>query len=408
MMNKLTMNEQILQQSQTESEPSDPYPAKSINNIPEENLKLFIDEHFRETTFEEWYSWEWQVKNSITNTETLLKILGKRKNDIIINMPVNHLPFRITPYYVYLLHTLPCDHPLYKTIIPTINELNQINGEHEDPLDEQKSSPVPNIVHRYPDRALFLVTTFCSTFCRYCTRSHKVSKEDHVTATKAEWERGFQYIETHKEIRDVIISGGDPLTLRDDQIEYILQRLRNIEHLEIIRIGTKVPVVLPMRITPELTDIIKKYHPLYMNIHFTHPDEITTDVKKACDMLVNSGIPLGSQTVLLKDINDNSATMTELMHKLLMARVKPYYIFSCDKIPGSRHFQSTIDRGLEIIDSLRGHTSGFACPQFVVDSSKGKISLLPNFVKSVVETNEKKTWVFRNYNNEEILYEEQK
>ena len=405
------MNEQNLQQSQNESECSDDYPAKRKDNdtlLQKIRLKLFIDENFRGNTLEEWYSWKWQIKNSIIDTEKLLILLGKKKNGTIINMPKNHLPFRITPYYVYLLDTLSSDHPLYKTIIPTVNELNSIEGEKEDPLDEQKFSPVPNIVHRYPDRALFLVTNSCSTYCRYCTRSHMVSKEDHVTATKAEWERGFQYIEAHPEIRDVIVSGGDPLTLRDDQIEYILQRLRSIEHVEIIRIGTKVPVVLPMRITNELCNIFKKYHPLFMNIHFTHPDEIIADVKEACSKLNNSGIPLGSQTVLLKDINDNSATMTELMHRLLMARVKPYYIFSCDKIPGSRHFQSTINKGLEIIDSLRGHTSGFACPQFVVDSSKGKISLLPNFVKSVVETSDKKSWIFRNYNNEEILYEEQK
>lgn len=399
------MNEQILQVSQNESESTDPYPAKCKDDPLLKKLKLFINDNFSGTTFEEWYDWKWQIKNSITNTEKLIELLGKKGNDIIINMPKNHLPFRITPYYVYLLDTLPSDHPLYKTIIPTVNELNQINGEKEDPLDEQKFSPVPNIVHRYPDRALFLVTNLCSTYCRYCTRSHMVSKEDHITATKSQWERGFQYIESHPEIRDVIVSGGDPLTLSDDRIEYILKRLRSIVHVEIIRIGTKVPAVLPMRITPELTNILRKYY-TFVNIHFTHPDEMTEEVFNACSNFVDHGIPLGSQTVLLKDINDDCTTMKKLMHKLLMARVKPYYIFSCDKIPGSRHFQSTIDKGLEIIDSLRGHTSGFACPQFVVDSSNGKIALLPNFIKSKTETKNSKKYIFRNYDGKETIYEE--
>lgn len=401
------MNKSILQVVQIKSENSDLPPAVGKElSLPAKNIEKFIEENYTGTTIEDWNDWIWQIKNSITSTEKLIKLLGKKKNGTIINMPENHLPFRITPYFAHLLSILPTDHVLYKTIIPTVNELNSIEGEQDDPLDEQKSSPVPNIVHRYPDRALFLVTNFCSTFCRYCTRSHMVSKENHIIATQNEWEKGFQYIENNKNIRDVIVSGGDPLTLKDDQIEYILQRLRNIKHVEIIRIGTKVPVVLPMRITPELVNILKKYHPLYINIHFTHPDEITEEVKLACNMLVNSGIPLGSQTVLLKDINDNTDIIKKLVHELLMIRVKPYYIFSCDKIPGSKHFQSTIDKGLEIIDSLRGHTSGFACPQFVVDSSKGKISLLPNFVKSVVESEDKKTYVFRNYNNEEIIYEE--
>ena len=319
------MNEQNLQMSKTESEPSDDYPAKSENNdilLEKIKLKLFIDEHFRGTSLEQWNNWSWQVKNSITSTERLLNVLGKKKNGTIINMPENHLPFRITPYYVYLLDTLPNDHPLYKTIIPTVNELNSTEGEKEDPLNEEKDSPVPNIVHRYPDRALFLVTNSCSTYCRYCTRSHMVSKENNIIATESQWEKGFQYIEAHKEIRDVIVSGGDPLTLRDDQIEYILKRLHSIEHVEMIRIGTKVPVVLPMRITKELCDILKKYHPLYMSIHFTHPDELTEETQKACNMLADSGIPLGSQTVLLKGINDNVDTMKKLNQEVLKIRVK--------------------------------------------------------------------------------------
>jgi len=372
------MNNQILQTSQIESESSDDYPAKDRENdtlFKKIKLKLFIDENFRGTTFDQWNNWSWQIKNSITSTEKLLNVLGKKKNGTIINMPENHLPFRITPYYLYLLDTLPSDHPLYKTIIPTVNELNQIKGEKEDPLDEQKFSPVPNIVHRYPDRALFLVTNFCSTYCRYCTRSHMVSKEDHITATTAEWEKGFQYIESHPEVRDVIVSGGDPLTLRDNQIEYILKRLRSIEHVEIIRIGTKVPVVLPMRITPELMNILKKYHPLFMSIHFTHPDELTEDTQNACNMLADAGVQMLSQTVLLKDINDNVDVIKKLMHMLLMIRVKPYYLYQMDRIPGGEHFRAPISTGLNIINGLAGYTSGLAVPKYIVDSPLGKIDI---------------------------------
>jgi lysine 2,3-aminomutase len=407
-MIKNDMYSQNLQQSQNESESSDEYPAGSRNIavLPNNNLKNFINENYNGTSLAEWNDWRWQIKNSITKTETLIKVLGRKKNGTIFNMPENHLPFRITPYFAYLLSTLSNDHPLYRTIIPTINELNTIKEEAEDPLDEQKNSPVPNIVHRYPDRVLFLVTGFCSAYCRYCTRTHMVSKRTAISVSNAEWEAGFQYIESHPEIRDIVVSGGDPLTLRDDQIEYILKRLRAIEHIEIIRIGTKVPVVLPMRITPELTDILKKYHPLYMSIHFTHPDELSEEVQKACNMLADAGIPLGSQSVLLKGINDDTETFRLLYKNLLKIRVKPYYLYSCDKIPGSQHFQSTIDKGLEIIDSLRGHTSGYACPQFVVDTNLGKISLLPNFVKSVTETEEHKTYVFRNYANKEYQHVE--
>jgi lysine 2,3-aminomutase len=382
------MNEQNLQPSQNESECSDDYPAKckdSKSLLQKIKLKLFIDENFKGSTLENWNDWKWQIINSITNTEKLIQVLSKKKNGTIIDMPVNHLPFRITPYFVYLLDTLSADHPLYKTIIPTVSELNQIKGEKEDPLDEGKYSPVPNIVHRYLDRALFLITNFCSTYCRYCTRSHMVSKENHITATKSQWELGFQYIESHSEIRDVIVSGGDPLTLRDDQIEYILHRLRNIKHVEIIRIGTKVPVVLPMRITPELMNILKKYHPLYMSIHFSHPDELSEETRLACNMLADAGIPLGSQSVLLKGINDNIETFRRLNKGLLSVRVRPYYIYQCDPIPGSLHFRTSIQTGLDIIKGLRGFTSGYAVPQYVIDApgGGGKIPLLPNYVKEI-------------------------
>lgn len=398
------MNNQITQTTQTETESTDDYPAKrkDFSLLEKIRLKIFIDEYFRGTSFEDWYDWKWQIKNSITSTERLITLLGKKKNGTIIDLPDKHLPFRITPYFVYLLDSLPNDHPLYKTIIPTINELNQIAGEKEDPLDEEKFSPVPNIVHRYPDRALFLVTGFCSLYCRYCTRSHMTSKRTDINVSRNEWEVGFKYIEEHPEIRDVIVSGGDPLTLSNEKIEYILNRLRSIEHVEIIRIGTKVPVVLPMRITPELTNILKKYHPLYMSIHFTHPDELTSDVTNACNMLADAGIPLGSQSVLLKGINDDVDIFRRLNKGLLKIRVRPYYIYQCDPIPGSLHFRTDIQTGLNIIKGLRGFTSGYAVPQYVIDAPKGggKIPLLPNYVKEIKDNE----IILTNYLDKEYSY----
>ena len=402
--NEKQMNNQNLQVSQTETESADDYPAKCKEKtlLEKNKLKIFIDENFRGTSFEEWNDWRWQIRNSITNTEKLIMLLGKKKNGTIINMPINHLPFRITPYFVYLLDTLPNDHPLYKTIIPTVNELNSIEGEKEDPLDEERFSPVPNIVHRYPDRVLFLVTGFCSLYCRYCTRSHMTSKRTDIKVSNSEWEAGFQYIENHPEVRDVVISGGDPLTLSDDQIEYILKRLRAIEHVEMIRIGTKVPVVLPMRITTDLTNMLKKYHPLYMSIHFTHPDELTPDVQKACNMLADAGIPLGSQSVLLKGINDNVETFRKLNKGLLKIRVRPYYIYQCDPIPGSEHFRTDIQTGLDIIKGLRGFISGYGIPQYVIDApgGGGKIPLLPNYVKEIKENE----IILTNYLDKEYSY----
>jgi len=289
-------------------------------------------------------------------------------------------------------------------MIPTSDELITTEAEMADPLNEMGSSPVPGIVHRYPDRALFTVTQFCSSYCRYCTRSHSVGKLGHLT--KAEWDRAFDYLREHTEIRDVIISGGDPLTMNDSKVEYLLSNLRAIKHIEMLRIGTKVPAVLPQRITPQLVAMLQKYHPLYMSLHFTHSEEITPETSRACEMLANAGIPLGSQTVLLKGINDDPATMKSLMHKLLTVRVRPYYIYQCDLIPGSSHFRTTIETGIDIIEHLRGHTSGYAVPQLVIDApgGGGKIPILPAYV---VESGPEK-WVLRNYKNNQYTYPNKK
>ena len=401
------MNKQIvLSETTTSTEDSEPSASEKqppvLNGLNNDDVTEFIENNYHDTTIEQWNDWKWQIKNSITKSEDLIAILGKKKENIILNIPENHLPFRITPYFASLLDRLESEHPLYKTIIPTVNELNSCEGEKTDPLDEESDSPVKNIVHRYPDRALFLVTGFCSTYCRYCTRSHMVSKRTDIHVSKTDWEEAFEYLEKHMEIRDVIVSGGDPLTMNDILLEYILSRLRNIEHIEIIRIGTKVPVVLPQRITPELVNMLKKYHPLYLSIHFTHPDELSKETRRACNMLADAGIPLGSQTVLLKGINDDVDTMKKLMRQLLTVRVRPYYIYQCDPIPGSEHFRTTVEKGLEIIKGLRGHTSGYAVPHYVIDApgGGGKIPILPNYVKEVTEHG----IVLTNYEDKEFLY----
>ncbi|MGH7187286.1 MAG: KamA family radical SAM protein, partial [Pseudomonadota bacterium] len=242
-------------------------------------------------------------------------------------------------------------------------------------------SAVPGLVHRYPDRVLFLTTGFCSTYCRYCTRSRVVGEAGgEYSFSVPQWERALAYLEAHTEIRDVLLSGGDPLTLADDKLDWLLGRLRRIKHIEFLRIGTKVPVVLPQRVTRELTRMLRKHHPLWLSLHFTHPDELTAEVAESCARLADAGIPLGSQTVLLKGINDDVEVMRPLMHGLLKIRVKPYYLYQCDPITGSAHFRTSVDKGLEIIAGLRGHTSGYAVPTYVIDApgGGGKIALIPD------------------------------
>lgn len=367
---------------------ADTYPLNGILKTRQEEKPAisqrsldFLNAFFPGATIKDWNNWHWQVKNSARSVAELGRYLRLSDNEIGIQSKDAHtLPLRITPYYISLLDRDNPEQALRKSVVPVFDEYIVSQGEASDPLSEEHDSPIPNVVHRYPDRVLFLATGFCSTYCRYCTRTHMVAKDKCHIGIKA-WEPGLQYIANHAEIRDVLISGGDPLTMPDYHIEYLLQRLRSIEHVEIIRIGTKVPVVLPQRITRPLVTMLKKYHPLFISIHFTHADEITPEVKEACEKLANAGIPLGSQTVLLKGINDNTETMKRLMHALLKIRVRPYYLYQCDPILGSGHFRTTIEKGLEIIRGLRGHTTGYAVPQFVVDApgGGGKIPLLPDY-----------------------------
>jgi lysine 2,3-aminomutase len=342
----------------------------------------FLQTFFPEATIKDWNSWHWQIKNSARTIDQLSRYIHLSDNEVKPDGAKGQsLPLRISPYYISLLDPDNPEQALRKSVVPVFDEFLLHSSEASDPLMEEHDSPVPNIVHRYPDRVLFLVTGFCSTYCRYCTRTRMVAKNKCHIGVKS-WEAGLNYIEQHKEIRDVLVSGGDPLTMPDLHVEYLLSRLRNIPHVEIIRIGTKVPAVLPQRITRPLVNMLKKYHPLFMSIHFTHADEITPEVKEACERLANAGIPLGSQTVLLKGINDDVQVMKNLMHALLKIRVRPYYLYQCDPVVGTGHFRTTIEKGLEIIRGLRGHTSGYAVPTYVIDApgGGGKIPLLPDYL----------------------------
>ena len=336
-----------------------------------EKSLIFKAKFYPDATLEEWNDWQWQIRHSIISYEELKRIFGDSEYELSEDI---NLPLRITPYYASTITSLSGG--IGKCVIPTRYELIVTENEVNDSLEEDKQSPVPCIVHRYPDRVLFLTTDFCSSNCRYCTRSRLINRE---SISRKTWDRGIAYIKNHPEIRDVLLSGGDPLTLSDESIEYLLKEIRSIEHVEFLRIGTKMPVVCPQRITTKLTNILKKYHPLFISIHFTHPDELTIETKEACEKLADAGIPLGSQTVLLKDVNDNIEIMKKLMHGLLKIRVRPYYIYACDRVVGTSHFRTTISKGLEIIQGLRGWTSGYAVPQFIVDTPGGKIPLLPDY-----------------------------
>lgn len=367
-----------------------------------ENSLSFKDRYFPTATTAEWSDWKWQVRNSFTSFDQLEQILQLSDDEKGFKEASLNLPIRITPYYASLLSKSDALQPLRKTMVPVLDELTVSPGEESDPLGEENDSPVPLIVHRYPDRVLFMVTGFCSAFCRYCTRSHMVSKKDKMHASTSQIDGAIAYIKDHQEVRDVIVSGGDPLTLSDDRLEYIISRLRAIDHVEFIRIGTKVPAVMPMRITPALTEMLKKYHPIFLSVHFTHPDEMTPETKEACIRLADAGIPLGSQTVLLEGVNNTVEVYKKLAHELLKVRVRPYYLYQCDPIPGSAHFRTKVENGLEIIRGLRGFTSGYAIPQFVIDAPKGggKIPLLPEYIVG----NENGDILIRNYQNKLFKY----
>jgi lysine 2,3-aminomutase len=316
-----------------------------------------------------------------------------------LQQAVDNFEFRISPPMVDLIKE-PGD-PIWRQYVPDLQELDVVEGVL-DSLGEDADSPVPNITHRYPDRALFLVSPVCASYCRFCTRRRKVGDPEKIPMSQ--YESAFQYLEEHTEIRDVILSGGDPLMLSDRRLDAILARLRKIPHIEVVRIGSRVPCHLPERITPELCATLRKHHPLYINTHFNHPDELTPAAVKGLGMLADAGIPLGCQTVLLRGVNDDVDVMRRLMQKLLAARVRPYYIYMCDNVAGVEHFKTTVEKGLEIVDGLRGWTSGLAVPHFVIDApgGGGKIPLLPEYVVRLTDDE----IVMRNFRGQRYVWKQ--
>jgi len=342
----------------------------------------FRQRFYPEVSPGQWSDWRWQWRNRIRTAECLSRILHLSNAERAgLEGRGSRLPVSITPYYASLLDPSDALNPLRRTVVPTVDEYSVAQGEAEDPLGEDKDSPVPGLVHRYPDRVLFLVTGTCASYCRYCTRSRAVGRGSH-RFSPAQWERALAYIEKTSTVRDVLLSGGDPLTMPGERLEYLMGRLSRMPHVEIVRIGTKVPVVLPQRITGALVRMLKRYHPVWMSVHFTHPDELTPEVAAACGRLADAGIPLGSQTVLLKGVNDEVQTLRRLFCGLLRLRVRPYYLYQCDPICGSSHFRTTVEEGLDIVGRLRGHITGYAVPTYVVDApgGGGKIPLLPDYV----------------------------
>jgi len=343
----------------------------------------------------EWSDWTWQLKNRITTREQLERYMVLTDEEKAGCDHANtKLALAITPYFFNLIDRSDPNCPIRKQLIPREAEMHVSPGEMLDSLGEDSHSPVPGLVHRYPDRVLFLVTDRCAAYCRYCTRSRLVSNAQDYNF-HPEYEQGLRYIEAHPEVRDVLLSGGDPLLLSDKKLEHLISRLRAIKHVEFIRIGSRIPVFLPQRITPALCDIFKRYGPIWMSIHVNHPRECTAELKAACERLSFAGVPLGNQSVLLRGVNDDADVMKALVHRLLRMRVRPYYLYQMDLITGGSHFKADVKKGIEIIRALRGNTTGYAVPQFTIDApgGGGKVPVNPDYVESITDTEV----VFRNY-----------
>lgn len=362
----------------------------------------FRSRFFAETSPEQWTDWRWQLRNRIRDlagAERLFRLTDSER--AAIQRRTGMLPLGITPYYAALLDPENPRQGLRRTKIPTLAEFERSGDECEDPLGEDAHSPLPGLVHTYPDKVLFLVTDFCATYCRYCTRARMVGGGEFLPE-KGMWERALDYIRARPQIRDVLLSGGDPLILADERLLWLLRRLRDIPHVEFLRIGTKVPAVLPYRITDSLLAGLKALHPLFFSIHFTHPDELTAEVRQACNRLADAGIPLGGQTVLLKGVNDDPEVMKQLNLGLLRVRCKPYYLHQCDPIQGSAHFRTSVTKGQEILRALHGHTSGYAVPTYMVDTAGGggKVPVGPGYI----EDREGDFLSLRNYRGELTRY----
>lgn len=351
---------------------------------------------------EDWNSWKWQLKNRLTKLEHLEKYMSLTADERAgCLFAKDKLALAITPYFFNLIDRDDPNCPVRRQVIPRAGEMQTAPEEMLDPVGEENTKPVDGIVHRYPDRVLFLVTDRCASYCRYCTRSRLVSNAQDYNF-HPEFDSGLEYIRTHPEIRDVLLSGGDPLLLSDRKLDHLLGELRKIPHVEFIRIGSRIPVFLPQRITPELCEIFKKHGPVWMSIHINHPNECTHTLRDACEQLTYAGVPIGNQSVLLRDVNDDAEIMKSLIHRLLMMRVRPYYLYQCDLITGSAHLRADPRKGIEIIRSLRGHTTGYAIPQFVIDapSGGGKIPINPDYIKEITDD----AIVMRNFSGDEYSY----
>jgi len=352
---------------------------------------------------ERWNDWRWQMSNRVNTLEEVEQILNLTPDERDGLSAPDKFRVDITPYFISLIDPDDPNDPIRRQVIPTACEHEAFTAMMEDSLAEDRHSPVPGLVHRYPDRVLMLVTTQCASYCRYCTRSRIVGDASQ-NFNRAEHEAQLDYLRRTPQVRDVLISGGDALTLAPKLLESIIRGIREIPHIEIIRIGSRVPVFMPQRIDDELCEMLAKYHPLWMNLHFNHPNEITPEVSRACDRLARAGIPLGNQSVLLAGVNDCVHIMRSLVHKLVENRIRPYYIYQCDLVEGSGHFRTPVGKGLEIIEALRGHTSGYAVPTYVVDApgGGGKIPVMPNYLISYSDHKV----ILRNYEGYITTYEE--
>jgi lysine 2,3-aminomutase len=358
---------------------------------------------YQDVPAEKWNDWRWQLSHRLNSAKDFEDIFPLTESESkALNTP-GLFRVDITPYFASLIYPDDINDPIRKQVIPSAGEILPFTGMMEDSLAEDAHSPVPGLVHRYPDRVLMLVTTQCASYCRYCTRSRIVG-DPAATFSRADFDRQIDYLEHTPQVRDVLLSGGDPLTLAPKLLEELLRRIRDIPHIEIIRIGTRVPVFMPMRVTQELCDMLQQFHPLWMNIHVNHPNEITAELAEACDKLTRAGIPLGNQSVLLAGINDCVHIQRELVHDLVRIRVRPYYLYQCDLVEGAGHFRTPVAKGIEIMEGLRGHTSGYAVPTFVVDApgGGGKVPLAPNYLVSMSDHKV----VVRNFEGYITTYEE--
>ena len=352
---------------------------------------------------EKWNDWRWQLSHRLNSVEEIEKVVPLTESERKALQSSGLFRVDITPYFISLIDPDDPNDPVRKQIIPRSDELQAFTAMMEDSLAEDRHSPVPGLVHRYPDRVLMLVTTQCASYCRYCTRSRIVG-DPGQTFSQQEFDAQIEYLKRTPQVRDVLLSGGDPLVLAPKILEKILTRLREIPHIEIVRIGSRVPVFLPMRITQELCDMLSQFHPLWINIHINHPNEISQELADACDRMARAGIPLGNQSVLLAGVNDCVHIQRELVQKITRIRVRPYYLYQCDLVEGAGHFRTPVAKGIEIIEGLRGHTSGYAVPQFIVDApgGGGKIPVMPNYQ---ISASDHKV-ILRNYEGYVTTYEE--